>query len=225
MQLTNWEWAELHEHLSERPDIWQESDSKWYRSRDGFLRWVLLVKEPTGSGPFRMHTLYAQSVVEDEAPALQELVSGYTSYDTRMRIVSLLIDELAVPAPKAQLAAIAMLHITYTGEATPHIQCDEAAVQAVLPGFDVPGTIKVGLWPLASTGYVAFDLINDRMHATISVPASHGRGFGPLWKGFVHPAYGTSRQMAGLLAGWDVVEAASDTPQLELPLEDSDGAS
>lgn len=223
MQLTSWEWDELRQHLEERPDIWNVAPDgqRYYRTSDDVLQWVLLVKEPAGQGPLRMYSVDAVPIAQPDPP-LQALVSGYTSYDTRLQIVDLLINELAVDPRKAQLAAIAILYISYTGDATPRLQIEELPVQQVLPGFE-DTTELVGLWPLQGSGWLRLQFRNEQLHATMSIPhaADYGSGFGPQLRGIVHPVAGTPRLAAGMLAGWPTTPAAIDTaaPAEQLPLE------
>jgi hypothetical protein len=207
MQLTYWEWEELREHFSGRPDIWAPADStetKWYRSVDDVPLWVLLVTPPTGSGPFRMYTLQTIPIA-NVVPDLQRLVSGYTSYDTRLRVIDLLCSDLLLPVEKAQFAAVAFMHIVFTGEGVQVSSPEEEASQLNLPGFVRPDTDEhLGLWPLADNqGYVLLDLINNRLHADISIRGAQA-GWSTILRGNVFPVSGTHINAAAAIAGWDL---------------------
>jgi hypothetical protein len=183
-----------------------------------------MVSEPQGPGPFGLYGLTA--IPLGETPdTLEELVSGYTSYDTRMRITQLLVDELGVPPQRAVAAAVVILYVTYSGEDGHRIEHEEAAVQRVLPGFEVPATNNVGLWPLRGVGgWVALDFVSGALHVRMSIPMSdtYGTGFGPQLRGCVHPVSGTSLQWAGMVANWPPTPPEIET-NYTLPLEVQSG--
>ena len=208
--ITWWEYDELVEHLSSRPDIWTRSDENeflWLRSasEEGPDAGLLFSPPSDPESPFRCYALETIPLGWDEDYLnvyITGLLTHWTSFSVRKRTEEFLIDELHIDPQTSHLSAIALESFDWTERSTSITETTGPAplpdsIATILPP---PKVGHVGTWLLAGGGYVRLDFQNVLIRATISIPSEKSRGYGPPLEGFVRPYDGRTSDAIAFLS-------------------------
>jgi hypothetical protein len=146
VQVTWWEYAELLEHLENRPDIWRNAgEGLWARvfPPDGEIAFAVQFLPPTESGPYRMYTVAPSPMTWDPADIddyLQNLMFYWTSYSSRVEAAKLLQSELKLDPETSWLMAIALIRAYIEPQEDPDRQAPPPRVQHLWS--DIPSSVN-----------------------------------------------------------------------------------
>lgn len=199
MQITWWEYAELLEHLKNRPDLWETDGTMWVRKSEETAAFALQFLPPQETGPYRMYSLFTTEVTwsdEEIQHYLERLCYFWTSYSTRLEFTQLLTSELKLDPQTSWLMSIALMRASVEPKSDPELTSPPPRVQHLwsdVPGEvawkDVQGVIGDVILPLNKGGYVSLAKHHEMLRISVDVvnpyPANGPHSF--HLSGFVKP--------------------------------------